>query len=61
MPGHYTRENFDLAGFSVGIVEQSQLIDGNKIKAGQVLLAIECSGPHSNGYSYEILRYIEGY
>ena len=51
MPGHYAGENFDLAGFSVGVVEKSQLIDGKKIKAGQVLLAIESSGPHSNGYS----------
>jgi len=51
MPGHYTGENFDLAGFSVGVVEKSELIDGKKIKAGQVLLAIESSGPHSNGYS----------
>ena len=51
MPGHYAGENFDLAGFSVGVVEKSQLIDGKKIKAGQVLLAVESSGPHSNGYS----------
>lgn len=51
MPGHYIGKNFDLAGFSVGVVEKSQLIDGKKIKAGQVLLAIESSGPHSNGYS----------
>ena len=51
MPGHYAGKNFDLAGFSVGVVEKSQLIDGKKIKAGQVLLAIESSGPHSNGYS----------
>jgi len=51
MPGHYAGENFDLAGFSVGVVEKSQLIDGKKMKPGQVLLAIESSGPHSNGYS----------
>jgi len=51
MPGHYAKDNFDLAGFSVGAVEKSQLIDGKKIKNGQMLLAIESSGPHSNGYS----------
>ena len=51
MPGHYVGNNFDLAGFSVGVIEKSQLIDGKKIKAGQVILAIESSGPHSNGYS----------
>jgi phosphoribosylformylglycinamidine cyclo-ligase len=51
MPGHYVGNNYDLAGFSVGVVEKSKLIDGKKIKAGQVLLALESSGPHSNGYS----------
>ena len=51
MPGHYVGNNYDLAGFSVGVVEKAKLIDGKKIKAGQVLLAIESSGPHSNGYS----------
>ena len=51
MPGHYVGNNYDLAGFSVGVVEKSKLIDGKKIKPGQVLLAIESSGPHSNGYS----------
>ena len=51
MPGHYVGNNYDLAGFSVGVVEKAKLIDGKKIKAEQVLLAIESSGPHSNGYS----------
>ena len=51
MPGHYAKNNFDLAGFSVGVVEKSKLIDGKKIKLGQIILAIESSGPHSNGYS----------
>ena len=45
MPGHYVGNNYDLAGFSVGVVEKAKLIDGKKIKAGQVLLAIESSGP----------------
>ena len=51
MPGHYTKNNFDLAGFSVGVIEKSKLINGKKIKPGHLLLAIESSGPHSNGYS----------
>ena len=51
MPGHYAKNNFDLAGFSVGVVEKSKLIDGKSIKPGNILLGIESSGPHSNGYS----------
>lgn len=51
MPGHYAKNNFDLAGFSVGVVEKSGLIDGKSIKPGNILLGIESSGPHSNGYS----------
>ena len=51
MPGHYAKNNFDLAGFSVGVVEKTRLIDGKSIKPGNILLGIESSGPHSNGYS----------
>ena len=51
MPGHYAKDNFDLAGFSVGVVEKTKLIDGKGIKSGHVLLGVESSGPHSNGYS----------
>ena len=51
MPGHYAKNNFDLAGFSVGVVEKTGLIDGKSIKPGNILLGIESSGPHSNGYS----------
>ena len=51
MPGHYAKNNFDLAGFSIGVVEKSRLIDGKSIKPGNILLGIESSGPHSNGYS----------
>ena len=51
MPGHYAKDNFDLAGFSVGVVEKTKLIDGKSIKSGHVLLGVESSGPHSNGYS----------
>ena len=51
MPGHYAKNNFDLAGFSVGVVEKADLIDGKGIKPGHILLGVESSGPHSNGYS----------
>ena len=51
MPGHYAKNNFDLAGFSVGVVEKDDLIDGQGIEPGHILLGVESSGPHSNGYS----------
>ncbi len=51
MPGMYEGEDYDLAGFCVGIAEKSQLIDGSQVKAGDTLLALASSGPHSNGYS----------
>lgn len=51
MPGHYAKDNFDLAGFSVGVVEKTKLIDGKSIRSGHILLGVESSGPHSNGYS----------
>ncbi len=51
MPGHYTKGNFDLAGFAVGLVDKSKIISGKKIKTNHVILGIESSGPHSNGYS----------
>ena len=51
MPGHYAKNNFDLAGFSVGVVEKADLIDGIRIRPWHILLGVEASGPHSNGYS----------
>ena len=51
MPGHYTKGNFDIAGFAVGVVDKSKIISGKKIKTNHVILGIESSGPHSNGYS----------
>ncbi len=51
MPGFYARGEYDLAGFSVGAVDKSDVIDGSKIKSGDVLAGIESSGLHSNGYS----------
>ena len=51
MPGLYTAEDFDLAGFCVAVVEESKIIDGSKIARGDVIVALPSSGPHSNGYS----------
>lgn len=51
MPGFYKDGDYDLAGFSVGIVEQSKIVDGSTIKSGDVLIGITSSGIHSNGYS----------
>lgn len=51
MPGMYADGEYDLAGFCVGIVEKSNIIDGSKVKAGDKLIGIASSGPHSNGYS----------
>ena len=58
MPGMYEGEDYDLAGFCVGIVEKADLIDGSDVKAGDKLIALASSGPHSNGYSL-IRRVIE--
>jgi len=51
MPGFYEESRYDLAGFSVGIVERKKLIDGGKIRAGNKLLGLASSGFHSNGFS----------
>lgn len=51
MPGMYHHGDYDLAGFAVGIAERDQLIDGSKITAGDVVLGMQSSGVHSNGYS----------
>ena len=51
MPGMYEGEDYDLAGFCVGVVEHSKIIDGTKVKAGDVLIGVASSGAHSNGYS----------
>ncbi|MFZ8763909.1 phosphoribosylformylglycinamidine cyclo-ligase [Enterococcus diestrammenae] len=51
MPGMYDDADYDLAGFAVGVAEKSQLVTGEKIQAGDVLLGLTSSGIHSNGYS----------
>ena len=51
MPGMYHGDDYDLAGFCVGVVEKSEIIDGAKVAAGDVLIGLNSSGPHSNGYS----------
>jgi phosphoribosylformylglycinamidine cyclo-ligase len=62
MPGFYKDNEYDLAGFAVGIVENSKIIDGSEIRVGNQLIGISSSGLHSNGYSlvrkicFEILK-----
>jgi phosphoribosylformylglycinamidine cyclo-ligase len=51
MPGMYGAGEYDLAGFTVGAVERSEVLDGSRIAAGHRLLGMASSGPHSNGYS----------
>jgi phosphoribosylformylglycinamidine cyclo-ligase len=58
MPGMYPEGEYDLAGFCVGVVEKSKIIDGQSIKAGDALIGLASSGAHSNGYS--LIRKIVG-
>ena len=51
MPGIYSGDDYDLAGFCVGVVEKSAIIDGTRIKPGDAVVGLASSGPHSNGYS----------
>lgn len=51
MPGMYAAEDYDLAGFCVGVVEKDRILDGSRVRPGDVLIGIASSGPHSNGYS----------
>ena len=51
MPGMYAEGDYDLAGFCVGIVEKTDILDGSQVKAGDKVIGIASSGPHSNGYS----------
>lgn len=51
MPGMYEGEDYDLAGFCVGVAEKSEILDGSKVQPGDTLIGLASSGPHSNGYS----------
>ena len=51
MPGFYPANEYDLAGFAVGIVDEEKIIDSSRVKAGDVILALPSSGVHSNGFS----------
>src|SRR5690242_1307825 len=51
MPGMYPAGEYDLAGFCVGVVEKERILDGKSIQAGDAILGLASSGPHSNGYS----------
>ena len=51
MPGTYSKEKFDLAGFSVGIISKKKILDKKKVQKNNIILAIPSSGIHSNGYS----------
>ena len=51
MPGMYQAGDYDLAGFCVGVAEQEAIIDGHRLREGDVIIGLESSGPHSNGYS----------
>ncbi|ETJ99270.1 phosphoribosylformylglycinamidine cyclo-ligase [Eubacterium nodatum ATCC 33099] len=51
MPGFYPEDEYDLAGFSVGVVDRSKILDKSKVKSGDVVIALPSSGVHSNGFS----------
>ena len=51
MPGMYHANDYDLAGFCVGVVDKNKLIDGSQVQVGDIMLGLASSGPHSNGYS----------
>jgi phosphoribosylformylglycinamidine cyclo-ligase len=51
MPGFYQPGDYDLAGFCIGVVERARIIDGSRLAAGDLLIGLPSSGPHSNGYS----------
>lgn len=58
MPGFYPEDEYDIAGFSVGVVDKSKIVDNSQIKAGHAVLGLPSSGVHSNGFS--LVRHIFG-
>ena len=56
MPGTYSKDKFDIAGFAVGVVDKNKILDKSKIKVNDLILAIPSNGMHSNGYS--LVRHI---
>ncbi|WP_247012260.1 phosphoribosylformylglycinamidine cyclo-ligase [Paraclostridium bifermentans] len=61
MPGMYSEDDYDLAGFSVGISDKSKIISGQDVKSGDTLIGISSSGIHSNGYSFIRKIFLEEY
>lgn len=60
MPGFYAENEYDIAGFSVGVVNRDRLIDGSRIQTGDVLIGLPSTGLHSNGYSL-VRKLLEGF
>jgi phosphoribosylformylglycinamidine cyclo-ligase len=60
MPGMYRDGDYDLAGFCVGVAEEAQILDGSQVQAGNIIIGLPSSGPHSNGYSLirKIINYV---
>ena len=61
MPGMYSEDEYDLAGFSVGIVDRDKIVSGKGVKSGDVLIGIASSGVHSNGFSFVRKIFLEKY
>lgn len=61
MPGMYSEDDYDLAGFSVGIADKSKIISGQNVNSGDTLIGISSSGIHSNGYSFIRKIFLEEY
>jgi len=61
MPGMYNNDEYDLAGFSVGIADKEKVVSGQNVKSGDVLIGISSSGVHSNGYSFIRKIFLEEY